>query len=165
MTIAQNKIVTIHYNLMDAASGDVIESSENHPPMTYLHGAHNLIPGLEKALEGKSAGDQIEVTVAPEDGYGEHNEHGVHRMPKDTLKDMDNIEVGMVLTAETDNGPANLQIIEVDETEIVVDANHPLAGVTLLFKVSVEAVRDATAGEVEHGHAHGPEGHQHQQNV
>lgn len=154
MTIAQNKIVTIHYNLMDADSGSVIESSDKRPPMSYLHGANNIIPGLEKALEGKSVGDKIEVTIAPEDGYGKHNEQGVHRMPIDTLEAMDRIEVGMILTTETDNGPAKLQIIEVTETEIVVDANHPLAGVTLLFKVSVEGIRDATDEEKEDGQAH-----------
>lgn len=154
MTIAQNKIVTIHYNLTDATSGSVIESSDNRPPMAYLHGAHNIIPGLEKALEGKKIGDKVEVTIAPEDGYGKHNEQGIHRMPLDALKEMDRIEVGMILTTETDNGPAKLQIIEVTDTEIVVDANHPLAGVTLNFKVSVEDIRDATDEEKEDGQAH-----------
>lgn len=159
MTIAQNKIVTIHYNLSDATSGGVIESSKDRPAMSYLHGANNIIPGLEKALEGKNIGDQIDVTIAPKDAYGEHNEHGVHRMPIDTLESMDKIEVGMILTTETDNGPAKLQIIEVTETEIVVDANHPLAGVALRFRVSVEAIRDATEEEKADGQAHVPVNH------
>ena len=161
MTITQNKVVTIHYKLVDAANGDLIESSKNGQPMAYLHGAHNLIPGLEKALEGKNVGDEFYVTIAPEDAYGERSENGVHQVPLETLKDLEKIEVGVVLTAETESGPANLQISEVGETEVTVDANHPLAGKTLIFSVSVEAVRDATDEEVEHGHAHGPEGHHH----
>jgi len=161
MTIANNKIVTIHYKLVDAQSGDLIESSKDRPAMAYLHGANNLIPGLEKALEGKKVGDEFEVTIAPEDAYGEHSENGVHKVPLEELKDLEKIEVGMVLTAQTENGPANLQVTEVSETEVTVDANHPLAGKTLIFSVSVEAVRDASAEELEHGHAHGPEGHHH----
>lgn len=161
MTIAQNKVVTIHYKLVDAESGDLLESSKDRPPMAYLHGANNLIPGLEKALEGKKVGDEFEVTIAPEDAYGPHHASGVQKVPLEALKDLEKIEVGVVLTADTENGPANLQIIEVDETEVTVDANHPLAGRTLIFNVSIEALRDATAEEVEHGHAHGPEGHHH----
>jgi FKBP-type peptidyl-prolyl cis-trans isomerase SlyD len=159
MTIAQNKIVTIHYNLTDATSGSIIESSDNQPPMAYLHGAHNIIPGLENVLEGKNIGDKVDVTIAPEDGYGIHNEQGIHRIPLDALKEMDRIEVGMVLTTETETGPAKLQITEVTETEVVVDANHPLAGVTLNFKVSVEDVRDATDEEKADGQAHAQVNH------
>jgi len=161
MTIANNKIVTIHYKLVDAQSGDLIESSKDRPAMAYLHGANNLIPGLETALVGKKVGDEFEVTIAPADAYGEHSANGVHQVPLEELKGLEKIEVGMVLTAQTENGPANLQVTEVGETEVTVDANHPLAGKTLIFSVSVEAVRDASAEELEHGHAHGPEGHHH----
>lgn len=161
MTIAQNKVVSIHFKLIDAGNGDLIETSKDRPPMAYLHGANNLIPGLENALEGKSVGDDFQVTIEPQDAYGERNEDGVHKVPLEELKDLEKIEVGMVLTAQTENGPANLQVIEVGETEVTVDANHPLAGKTLIFSVSVEAMRDATEEELQHGHAHGPEGHQH----
>lgn len=161
MTIAENKVVSIHYKLIDAESGDLIETSKDRPPMAYLHGANNLIPGLEQALEGKTVGDELQVTIAPEDAYGPYHESGVQKVPLEALKDLEKIEVGVVLTANTENGPANLQIIEIDETEVTVDANHPLAGRTLIFDVSVEALRDATAEELEHGHAHGPEGHNH----
>lgn len=161
MTIAQHKVVTIHYKVVDAGNGDLIESSEGKQPMAYLHGANNLIPGLEKALEGKNVGDEFEVTVAPEDAYGEHHASGVQQVPIEAFKEMEKIEVGMVVTAETEQGPANLMITEVDETTVTVDANHPLAGKSLIFSVSVEAIRDASAEEMEHGHAHGPEGHHH----
>lgn len=161
MTIAENKVVSIHYRLVDAESGDLLESSKDSSPMAYLHGANNLIPGLENALKGKNVGDEFDVTIAPEHAYGPHHESGIQTVPLEALKDLEKIEVGVVLTANTENGPANLQIIEVGETEVTVDANHPLAGRTLIFNVSVEALRDATAEEIEHGHAHGPEGHQH----
>jgi FKBP-type peptidyl-prolyl cis-trans isomerase SlyD len=161
MTIAQDKVVSIHFKLVDAESGDLIESSEGNAPMAYLHGADNLIPGMETALEGKNVGDAFQVTLPPEDAYGPHHESGIQTVPLEALKDLEKIEVGVVLTANTENGPANLQIIEVGETEVTVDANHPLAGRTLIFDLSVEAIRDATAEELEHGHAHGPEGHHH----
>lgn len=161
MTITQDKIVTIHFKLVNADSGDLIESSKNSQPMAYLHGANNIIPGLEKALEGKTVGDELQVTIAPEDAYGARSEHGVHKMSLEELKDLETVEVGMILTAETENGPAKLQIIEVGETHVTVDANHPLAGITLIFDVSVESIRDATDEERQHGHAHGPEGHHH----
>ncbi|EGH00062.1 FKBP-type peptidyl-prolyl cis-trans isomerase SlyD [gamma proteobacterium IMCC2047] len=161
MTVAQDKVVSIHYKLINADNGDLIESSKDRPAMAYLHGANNLIPGLEKALEGKNVGDEFQVTIAPEDAYGPRHDSGVQKVPLEALKDIENIEVGMVLTAQTEQGPANLQIIEIGETEVTVDANHPLAGTTLIFDVSVESIRDASAEEIEHGHAHGPEGHQH----
>jgi len=161
MTIAQNKVVSIHFKLVDAESGDLIESSKDSAPMAYLHGANNLMPGLENELEGKNVGDKFQVTIAPEDAYGPHHESGIQTVPLEALKDLEKIEVGVVLTANTENGPANLQIIEVGETEVTVDANHPLAGRTLIFDISVEEMRDATAEEIEHGHAHGPEGHHH----
>ncbi|MEZ5525125.1 MAG: peptidylprolyl isomerase [Pseudomonadales bacterium] len=161
MTISEQKVVTIHYKVVDAADGSLIESSEGQQPMAYLHGANNLIPGLEKALEGKKVGDEFEVTIAPEDAYGERHASGVQQVPIEAFKSIEKIEVGMVVTAETEQGPANLTITEIDEATVTVDANHPLAGKSLTFNVSVEAIRDASQEELEHGHAHGPEGHHH----
>jgi FKBP-type peptidyl-prolyl cis-trans isomerase SlyD len=161
MSITENKVVSIHYKLVNAANGDLIESSKGNSAMAYLHGANNLIPGLETSLEGKNVGDEFQVTIAPKDGYGEHNPEAVHQVPLTELKDLEKIEVGMVLTAQTESGAANLQVTALSETEATVDANHPLAGKTLIFSVSVEAIRDASEEELQHGHAHGPEGHQH----
>lgn len=161
MTIAQHKVVTIHYKVVDADSGEVLDSSENSEPMTYLHGASNIIPGLEQALEGRAEGDEFEVTVAPAEAYGERSEERVQQVPKTAFQGMDKIEVGMAVTAQTEQGSINLVITAIDEDLVTVDANHPLASKSLTFNVSVEDVRDASEEEVAHGHVHGPGGHQH----
>ena len=161
MTITQHKVVTVHYKVVDVESGQLIDSSENAEPMTYLHGAQNIIPGLEKALEGKTVGDEIEVTVAPEDAYGDYADERVQQVPLEAFNSMEKVEPGMAITAQTEHGPVDLIIVEVDETTVTVDGNHPLAGKSLNFSVKIESVRDASAEEVEHGHVHGPGGHHH----
>ena len=161
MTIAEHKVVTIHYKVVDCDSDEVIDSSENGEPMTYLHGARNIIPGLEQALEGKAVGDELEVTVEPADAYGEHHADRVQQVPMAAFQGMEKVEPGMAVTAQTDQGPINLVITDVSEDEVTVDANHPLAGKSLKFNVSVEDVRDASEEEVAHGHVHGPGGHDH----
>lgn len=161
MTIAQHKVVTIHYKVMDVDSDEVIDSSENSDPMTYLHGARNIIPGLEQALEGKSVGDEVEVTVQPAEAYGERSDDRIQQVPKEAFQEMEKIEPGMAVTAQTDQGQINLMVTEVDETTVTVDANHPLAGKSLKFEVKIEAVRDASEEELAHGHVHGPGGHEH----
>ncbi len=161
MTIAQHKIVTIHYKVVDVASGEVIDSSEGGQPMTYLHGAQNIIPGLEQALEGKQVGDEFEVTVAPADAYGEYSEDRVQQVPMAAFEGVEKVEPGMAFTAQTEHGPINLIVTEVDEAVVTVDANHPLAGKSLSFSVQVESVRDASEEELAHGHVHGEGGHHH----
>ncbi|MAX97748.1 MAG: peptidylprolyl isomerase [Oceanospirillaceae bacterium] len=161
MTIAQQKVVTIHYKVVDVASGETIDSSEGGQPMTYLHGAQNIIPGLEAALEGKSAGDELEVTIAPEDAYGEYSEERVQKVPMEAFEGVEKVEPGMAFTAQTEHGPINLIVTEVDEAVVTVDANHPLAGKSLQFSVKVESVRDASEEELAHGHVHGEGGHHH----
>jgi len=161
MTIAQDKVVTIHYKVVSADSGEVLDSSEGGEPMTYLHGAQNIIPGLEKALEGGSPGDEIEVTVAPEDAYGERSEARVQAVPREAFQEIERVEPGMAFTAQTEQGPVNVVVTEVDEETVTVDANHPLAGQTLEFNVQVESVRDASEEERAHGHVDGEGGHQH----
>ncbi len=161
MTIAQQKVVTIHYKVVDVDSGEVIDSSEGGQPMTYLHGAQNIIPGLEAALEGKSVGDELEVTVAPEDAYGEYSDERVQKVPMEAFEGVEKVEPGMAFTAQTEHGPINLIVTEVDEAVVTVDANHPLAGKSLQFSVKVESVRDASEEELTHGHVHGEGGHQH----
>jgi len=161
MTIAQQKVVSIHYKVVDVASGETIDSSEGSQPMTYLHGAQNIIPGLEKALEGKSVGDELEVTIAPEDAYGEYSDERVQQVPMEAFQGVEKVEPGMAFTAQTEQGPINLIVTEVDEAVVTVDANHPLAGKSLQFSVKVESVRDASEEELTHGHVHGEGGHQH----
>jgi len=161
MTITQHKVVTMDYKVIDAESGELIDSSENGQPMTYLHGAQNIVPGLENALEGKAVGDELEVTVAPEDAYGERSEEGVQQVPMEAFQDMETVEPGMTVMAETPEGPLNLVITEVDGNTVTVDANHPMAGKSLTFSVKIADIRDASEEEMAHGHVHGPEGHHH----
>ena len=162
MTISQHKVVSIHYKVADAANAEVIDSSEGGDPMTYLHGAQNIIPGLEQALEGKGVGDELEVTVAPAEAYGEYSDDRIQQVPIEAFAEMEKIEPGMMVTADTEGGQVNLVVTEVDETTVTVDANHPLAGKSLTFEVTVESVRDASEEEVAHGHVHGPGGHHHE---
>ena len=161
MTIAQHKVVTIHYKVSDSNTDEVIDSSENGEPMTYLHGARNIIPGLEQALEGKLVGDELEVTVAPADAYGERSDDRIQQVPKEAFQDMEKVEPGMAVTAQTDQGQINLIVTEVSDDMVTVDANHPLAGKSLTFNVTVADIRDASEEEMAHGHVHGPGGHDH----
>ena len=161
MTVAQHKVVTLHYKVTDVDSGHVIDSSENGDPLVYLHGAQNIIPGLENALDGKNVGDEIEVTVAPQDAYGERSDDRIQQVPIEAFREIEDLEPGMAVTAQTEHGPVNLIVTEVDESTVTVDANHPLAGKSLTFNVSIKSIRDASQDEVAHGHVHGPEGHDH----
>lgn len=161
MTITQHKVVTIHYKVTDVESGEVIDSSEGGAPMVYMHGAQNIIPGLEAALDGKTVGDEIEVTVAPADAYGEYSDESIQQVPIEAFQGVEKVEPGMAFTAQTEHGPVNLIVTEVDETTVTVDANHPLAGKALKFEVTISEVRDASEEEVAHGHVHGEGGHQH----
>ena len=162
MTIAQHKVVTIHYKVSDSDSEELIDSSENSEPMTYLHGARNIIPGLEQALEGKSQGDELEVTIPPAEAYGERSDDRVQQVPREAFQGMDKVEPGMAVTAQTGQGQIDLVVTAVDDEMVTVDANHPLAGKSLKFNVTVEQVRDASEEEIAHGHVHGPGGHDHE---
>ena len=161
MTIAHHKVVTFHYTVADSDSDEVIDSSEGGQPMTYLHGAGNIVPGLENALEGKSVGDELEVTVAPAEGYGERSEDRVQQVPLEAFEEMEKVEPGMAVVAHTEQGQVNLVITDVQGDQVTVDANHPLAGKSLKFNVTVAEVRDASDEEKAHGHVHGPGGHDH----
>lgn len=160
MRIEKDKVVSIDYTLTNL-QGEVIDSSKGREPLPYLHGASNIIPGLEAALEGKSSGDQVQVTVQPEQGYGQRDPQLVQGVPRDRFQGVSNIQAGMQFTAQTPQGRRIVTVTKVDEAEVTVDANHPLAGVTLNFDVTVKDVRDATPEELQHGHVHGPGGHQH----
>ncbi len=160
MQIGSNKVVTIDYTLTDN-EGTVIDTSKGEEPMSYIQGIGNLIPGLESALEGKSAGDTLQVSVAPEEGYGLRDEALMQVMPMEAFEGVGEVEVGMQFRARTAEWTQILTVVEVDGDNVTVDGNHPLAGLTLNFDVAVRDVRDATGEELSHGHAHGPEGHGH----
>lgn len=160
MQISPNKVVSIHYTLKNDA-GDVLDSSSGREPLAYLHGTGNIIPGLEKALEGKAAGEKMNVSVAPEEGYGERHDGLIQEVPRDAFQGVDDIQPGMQFHAQGPSGPMVVTVKEVGEGTVKVDGNHPLAGETLHFDVEVAEVREATAEEQEHGHVHGAGGHDH----
>ena len=161
MQIAANKAVSIEYTLTNEA-GEVIDSSVGGAPLAYLHGAANIIAGLEKALEGKQAGDELNVTVEPEEAYGEFRPELVAMLPRNMFEGVDELEVGMQFHASAPDG--GMQIVTIRALEgddVTVDGNHPLAGQALTFQVKVIDVRDATADEIAHGHIHGEGFHHH----
>jgi FKBP-type peptidyl-prolyl cis-trans isomerase SlyD len=160
MQIKENSVVNIHYTLTNDA-GEVLDSSSGKEPLMYMHGHNNLIPGLEDQLAGKKAGDQFNADVEAEDAYGLHHEEAIQQIPLSALANISNLEVGMQLQASTDQGPVAVRVAEINDDHVVLDGNHPLAGERLHFAVEVVSVRDATPSELEHGHAHGGDGHHH----
>jgi len=158
--IEDNKVVTLNYTVKDEKD-QVIDSSEGNEPLVYLHGAKNIVPGLEAALTGKANGDAFEVTVEPKDAYGEYNEEMVQVVPRSAFEGVEKVEPGMVFTAQTQTGPVQLMVTAIEGDDVTVDPNHPLSGKTLHFSGAVSDVRDATPEELEHGHVHGEGGHHH----
>ena len=158
MNITQDKIAQLDYKL--TVDGEVIDQSEAGEPLTYLHGHSNIIPGLEKALEGKAAGDSLQVTVQPEDGYGERDEDNVEELDRTDFED--DVEIGATYYAQSEDGSViPFTVMAVNGDTVQVDFNPPLAGMTLNFDVKVLDVRDATAEELDHGHAHTPDMQEH----
>ena len=153
MQIEDNKVVAIHYTLTND-EGNTLDSSEGREPLAYLQGKGNIIKGLEAALLGKQVGDKLDVVVEPEDGYGVHRPEAVQQVPVDAFAGIDNLQPGLRLQAQTENGVIPVVVTAVDEGMVTVDANHELAGVRLHFAVSVESIRDASEEEIAHGHAH-----------
>ena len=160
MQITKDTVASIDYTLTDD-DGQVLDTSEGRAPLPYLHGRGGIIPGLEQELEGKQAGDAFKVSIEPENAYGPRNEQMVQTVPRTQMPEGMNPEIGQQLQVQGPNGKFLVTVTEVNETEIRLDANHPLAGVRLTFDVTVREVREATAEELEHGHVHGPGGHEH----
>lgn len=160
MQIAKNTVVSIDYTLTDEA-GAVLDSSKGHEPLAYLHGSGNIISGLEEALEGKTAGEQVQVSVPPEKGYGRRIEELQQKVPRKMFDTKQEIKPGMRFHAEGEHGTHTVTVMSVDQEHVTVDANHPLAGKLLNFDVKVVDVRTATQEELAHGHVHGPHGHNH----
>lgn len=159
MEIASQKVATIDYTLKDE-TGEVLDTSEHYGPLSYLHGSGNIVPGLEAALEGKSAGDSLKVVLPPSEGYGERDEKLVRTLPRDRFPKGE-IEVGTRFQAESHGEQQVLTVTAINDGGVTVDANHPLAGKTLSFDVTVREVREATAEEIEHGHVHDGDDHHH----
>ncbi len=154
LSVGENLVVSIHYKLTDS-EGNVLDSSQGAEPLSYLHGKGNIIPGLENSLIGKEEGDSLQVKVEPALGYGEVMPEMVQVVERDAFQDADNIEVGMTFEAEAPDGSIqSLLVTKVEGDEITIDANHPLAGVTLNFDIQIVGVREASEEELAHGHAH-----------
>lgn len=160
MKIDDKTVALFHYQLRDT-DDNLIEDSREGDAMAYLHGAGNIIPGLEKALAGHQAGDHVEVTIAPEDGYGERQDNMVQRLPAKYLRHAGKLRPGMQVPLQTEEGQRWVTVVKVGLKTVDVDANHPFAGKTLKFTIDIEEVRAASEEELAHGHAHGPGGHHH----
>ena len=159
MLIDNNTVVSIDYTLKDEA-GSVLDTSDGREPLDYLHGAGNIIPGLEKALLGKTVGDAIDVVIGPDEGYGRRDEKAVRKLPLRKLADK-NPQVGRRYRAQLDDGVAFVLVTAISGDYATIDANHPLADKQLHFSVKIAAVRAATEEEKQHGHVHGAHGHGH----
>lgn len=153
MKIDTNTVAAIEYTLTNA-KGEVLDSSVGFEPLKYLHGASNIIPGLERELAGLVVGDEKSVTVQPEDGYGVTDPRLIVEVPRDRIEAEANVTVGMKFHAETPAGVRVMRVIKVEGDTVTFDGNHELAGETLFFKVKVESVREAKPTEIEHGHPH-----------
>jgi FKBP-type peptidyl-prolyl cis-trans isomerase SlyD len=160
MQIAERTVASFHYTLTDDA-GTVIDTSSGRAPLTYLHGAGNIVPGLEKEMAGHETGDKFNVVVTPEEGYGEPEPQLVQVVPREAFQGVDDLQVGMEFQAHTAHGPMSVAIAKIDGDAVTVDGNHPLAGKTLHFAIEVTDVRDASLEELAHGHVHGEGGHHH----
>lgn len=161
MKIAKDRIIALEYQL-HLGDGHVIDRSDPGQPLSYLHGRGQIVPGLEGALEGMETGEAKKVVVAPAEGYGEHDARGLQEVPRGMFPANAELKPGMRLAAQTESGEViPIGIHEVKGETVIVDLNHPLAGKTLHFDVTVRGVRDATSEELAHGHAHGPGGHGH----
>jgi FKBP-type peptidyl-prolyl cis-trans isomerase SlyD len=154
MVISKNKVASIHYTLRDN-EGTIIDSSEGRDPLQYLHGAGNLIPGMEEGLEGKSQGEKLDLKIEPEKGYGEKDENLIQAVPRSAFGDQE-VKPGMRFST---NQGGVVTVTDIGPDTITVDGNHPLAGVPLNFAVEIMEVRNATDEEISHGHVHGAGGH------
>ena len=160
MKVGKDKVVLMHYTLKNDA-GDVIDSSDGADPLPFLQGHGNIIPGLESALEGSKVGDKLDVSIEPEEGYGLRMKDAIQEIPSSALQGVDEVKVGMQLQSQDKDGNAFLvSVTKIEDDKITVDGNHPLAGQTLHFSVSIESIRKAEAEELSHGHVH-VDGHHH----
>lgn len=160
MKIVEKSVVQFHYVLKDE-SGKEIESSKGNDPLAYLHGYKNTLVGLEKAFEGKEAGDSFSATLQPEEAYGERNEYAIQRVPVKHLQGAKKWKAGMTAAVQTEQGQRQVTVVKAGKFMATVDINPPLAGKVITFDVDVVDIREATADEIEHGHAHGVGGHHH----
>ena len=157
MKISKDRIVSIDYTLKDV-NGEVIDTSDGRAPLDYIHGSGSIIQGLENALEGKAVGDELTVTISPEEAYGLRDDSLAQSVDRKIFETEEDLQVGMQFQAPSEQGMMIVTVTEIKDDSVTVDTNHPLAGETLHFDVAVVDVRDATEEELGHGHAHGSGG-------
>jgi len=158
--IDDKKVIGMHYTLTNS-DGEQLDSSAGKDPLYYLHGFGNIIPGLEEALLGKEKGDKISVSIPPEKGYGIRDEKNMLQVKKDQFEGVEEIKIGMEVQTQGQNGMQLYVVSKVFGDTVILDGNHPLSGETLNFDVEVMEIREPSKEEMEHGHVHGPGGHQH----
>lgn len=160
MKVADNQVVRFHYDLKDV-DGEMLESSKDHDPIAYLHGHKGILPGLADAMVDKAVGEQLSVTLEPEDAYGEIQDDATQRIPVKHLQGAAKWKKGMTAVVQTEQGQRQVTIVKMGKFMVTVDTNHPFAGKTLTFDITIDDIRAATEEEIAHGHAHGVGGHQH----
>ncbi|MCM2279321.1 MAG: peptidylprolyl isomerase [Oligoflexia bacterium] len=159
--VSNGKVIEMSYRLMNA-KGEVLDQADSGSPFAYLHGAQQIVPGLESAIEGLSVGDKKNVVVQPEEGYGEVNPALKLVVTRAQFPTGVELKTGMQFEAQGGDGEGLVFMVEnIEGDSIHINGNHPLAGETLHFAIEILKVRDATEEEKEHGHAHGGDGHQH----
>ncbi len=161
MIVEKNKVVSIEYSLKNS-SGELIDTSDGSGPFSFIHGIGSVIPGLEKALEGKKEGESFQIIIPPEDAYGNRDDSLMQTIPRNQFaEDVGEITPGMKFQAQTEHGVQIITVANVQGDDITIDVNHPLAGETLSFDVKILDIREATEEELAHGHAHGAHSHPH----
>lgn len=160
MKVTKDKVVMANY-ILKSVDGEVLDASSDDQPMAYLHGSGEILEGLEKVLEGKEAGEKCSITLKADEAYGQPSDELVQVVDKSMFSDMEEIEIGTVFHAETEKGILEYEVVAIDGDQVTIDGNHPLAGEDLSFEIEVIEVREPTADELEHGHAHG-EGCEHE---
>jgi FKBP-type peptidyl-prolyl cis-trans isomerase SlyD len=160
MIVANEKVISIHYTLKND-EGVTLDTSDGQAPLAFIQGKGNIIPGLEKALDGKKVGDKVNAVIPPDEAYGAKNAELVQKVPISNFQDAEQVKAGVQFQIQLPQGAQIATVVSVEKEEVTIDMNHPLADVTLHFDVEIAEIRDATAEELEHGHVHGPEGHEH----
>ena len=159
--VEQNSVVSVMYTGTFPDSGDVFDSNVNQPPLVFLVGHGNIIEGFEQEILGAAVGDVREFTLTPEMAYGHRDEAAVQPIPRSQFPEGMELEVGRVVGAQSDQGPVQFTVVEINDDIVIVDLNHQMAGYTLHFSVEIVEIREATSEELDHGHAHGPGHHHH----
>ena len=159
--VEQDSVVSVMYTGTFPESGEVFDTNVNQQPLVFLVGHGNMIEGFEQEMLGAAMGETREFTLTPERAYGSRDEANVQSIPRSQFPEGMELEVGMVLGAQSDQGPMQFTVVDVNDEIVIVDLNHQMAGHTLHFSVEVVEIREATSDELAHGHAHGPGHHHH----